>query len=621
LSATGTIGLNTNNTAFQVKDSSGTLRTAFLMNASDIFTIGTTNNVVRVNSFDVELNAQTGRTVAAMVNSSTIGSFSSTGLAVTGTGTFTTAPNSGIDIYSNPSTNSAKQTTLRLWGHEGSAGRYVEIACVNGAGANINNLALSTGYAGTVTERLRIDAATGNVGIGTTSPDTTLDVEAANASFRVYGTGATDTPQFQLRNGSQIWQQIVDGADSNKWKLKTGGGLTALTCDTSGNFGIGTASPAEKLDVAGNIKIGKSGDSSVGGGYQSVSSFTKKYYGSYWNSVVGPTEAQVGAIYGITTASNVNPSPVTRLTLQAAAAGGAMTDVLSVLGSGNVGIGTTSPSQLLTFGNATAGLGIGWGDTSGNYANIFAPYSASGLVLAAGFQGNRSSDAYTSSYGGGAMYRSGIRLNAFGNGNIQFFTDGSSTIANGSAFTPTERMRIDSSGNLRIGVTGVAYNTERLTVYKSGNVESAAFVNDAGANNYTVAISNRATTGDNKFVVFATESSDTTRGSIAYNRGSGVVVYATTSDYRSKDILGPVIDSGALIDSVPVYMGKIKGATLERPMFIAHETPAYAHTGEKDAVDAEGKPIYQQMDASTLVPVLWAELQSLRARVAALENN
>jgi hypothetical protein len=68
-------------------------------------------------------------------------------------------------------------------------------------------------------------------------------------------------------------------------------------------------------------------------------------------------------------------------------------------------------------------------------------------------------------------------------------------------------------------------------------------------------------------------------------------------------------------------MGKIKGATLERPMFIAHETPAYAHTGEKDAVDAEGKPVYQQMDASTLVPVLWAELQSLRARVAALENN
>jgi hypothetical protein len=70
-------------------------------------------------------------------------------------------------------------------------------------------------------------------------------------------------------------------------------------------------------------------------------------------------------------------------------------------------------------------------------------------------------------------------------------------------------------------------------------------------------------------------------------------------------------------------------------MFIAHETPAYAHTGEKDAVDAEGNPVYQQMDTSTLVPVLWAEAQSLRKqnanlvaqllalsqRVAALESN
>jgi hypothetical protein len=178
----------------------------------------------------------------------------------------------------------------------------------------------------------------------------------------------------------------------------------------------------------------------------------------------------------------------------------------------------------------------------------------------------------------------------------------------------------DDSGNFRIGVVSAAYNAERLTVYKSGNAESAAFINDAGANNYTVAISNRATTGDNKFVVFATESSDTTRGSIVYNRGTGLVTYATTSDYRAKDIIGPVADSGAVIDSVPVYMGKMKGATQERPMFIAHETPAYAHIGEKDAVDEDGSPVFQQMDASSLIPVMWAEIQSLRARVAQLET-
>ena len=95
-----------------------------------------------------------------------------------------------------------------------------------------------------------------------------------------------------------------------------------------------------------------------------------------------------------------------------------------------------------------------------------------------------------------------------------------------------------------------------------------------------------------------------------------MVAYNTTSDYRAKDISGPVTNSGALIDSTPVYMGKMKGATQERPMFIAHEVPAYAHTGVKDAVDENGNPKYQQMDASALIPVMWAEIQSLRKRLA-----
>lgn len=71
-----------------------------------------------------------------------------------------------------------------------------------------------------------------------------------------------------------------------------------------------------------------------------------------------------------------------------------------------------------------------------------------------------------------------------------------------------------------------------------------------------------------------------------------------------------------------VYVGKMKGATIERPMLIAHEAQAvapYAVTGTKDEVDADGNPKYQQMDASSLVPLLIAEIQSLRARVQTLE--
>jgi len=42
-------------------------------------------------------------------------------------------------------------------------------------------------------------------------------------------------------------------------------------------------------------------------------------------------------------------------------------------------------------------------------------------------------------------------------------------------------------------------------------------------------------------------------------------------------------------------------------------------TGEKDAVDENGDPIYQSMDHQIFVPLLIAEIQSLRSRIATLE--
>jgi len=197
-------------------------------------------------------------------------------------------------------------------------------------------------------------------------------------------------------------------------------------------------------------------------------------------------------------------------------------------------------------------------------------------------------------------------------------------VTTGSLFsTGTEQMRITSGNNLLIGQTTTSAGADgRLssTSASGSNIPAATFKSFDSNLQTTGIFYNAATTGDNRFIQFATESTYTDRGQITYNRGAGLVVYGTTSDYRSKDIISPVLNSGEVIDSVPVYMGKMKGATQARPMFIAHETPDYAHTGEKDAVDKEGNPVYQQMDASSLVPVLWAEIQSLRKRIAALES-
>jgi hypothetical protein len=177
-------------------------------------------------------------------------------------------------------------------------------------------------------------------------------------------------------------------------------------------------------------------------------------------------------------------------------------------------------------------------------------------------------------------------------------------------------MVIDTSGNLLVGTTSSVTGSPRAQIVAPASVAGLVIQNQTATND-TLACWNTATSGNNSFIGFYTEGSITSRGSISYNRTGGLTAYNTTSDYRAKDIYGPVTDSGALIDSTPVYMGKMKDATQERPMFIAHEVPAYAHTGEKDAVDADGKPVYQQMDASALIPVMWAEIQDLRKRLAA----
>ena len=158
-----------------------------------------------------------------------------------------------------------------------------------------------------------------------------------------------------------------------------------------------------------------------------------------------------------------------------------------------------------------------------------------------------------------------------------------------------------------------------MRVFSDSGRSQAIYATHPNVGGDVISCENSATSGNNIFITFYTDAT-VGRGSITYNRAAGLTVYNTTSDYRAKDIISPLLDSGEVIDSVPVYLGKMKGATQARPMFIAHETPNYAHTGEKDAVDKDGKPVYQQMDTSALVPVLWAEIQSLRKRVAQLES-
>ena len=183
-----------------------------------------------------------------------------------------------------------------------------------------------------------------------------------------------------------------------------------------------------------------------------------------------------------------------------------------------------------------------------------------------------------------------------------------------------EKARIDSSGRLLVGTPTSTYDA-RLTCQSVAGSTASVFLTDT-ASEYSTALLNTATSGNNGFALFQTEAIPVTRGSITYNRAGGVVAYNITSDYRAKTLLGALENPGETIDALKVYRGVMNGATIERPMLIAHEAQEvapYCVTGEKDAVDDDGNPIYQQMDHQVLVPLLIAEIQQLRARVVALE--
>lgn len=272
-------------------------------------------------------------------------------------------------------------------------------------------------------------------------------------------------------------------------------------------------------------------------------------------------------------------------------------------------IGGSTKATLDIYGNLCVGVTPSAWSIGGNIE------LAAGKIFAFGGDGYIAGNVY---YNGNWKYKTNAVATMYSQevGAHKWYIASSGTA--GNTITWTQAMLLDQSGNLLLGATAA---TGYLFSVVAGTAQAALLKGGTSATENT-AVWNTGTTGDNKFIAFYTEASATIRGSITYNRGGGLVAYNTTSDYRAKDIIGPVENSGATIDALKVYRGKMKGATIERPMMIAHEAQEvvpYSVTGEKDAENEKGDPILQQMDHVSLVPLLVAEAQSLRARVAALE--
>jgi len=97
---------------------------------------------------------------------------------------------------------------------------------------------------------------------------------------------------------------------------------------------------------------------------------------------------------------------------------------------------------------------------------------------------------------------------------------------------------------------------------------------------------------------------------------SSATSFNTSSDYRLKENIVPMTGALATVTQLkPVtYKWKLDGS--DGQGFIAHELAEVMPdcvTGEKDAVDKNGNPVYQGMDTSFLVATLVSAIQELKA--------
>jgi hypothetical protein len=109
----------------------------------------------------------------------------------------------------------------------------------------------------TAVERMRIQANTGYVGIGTDSPSQLLEVRGAAAKIRITDTDTSGTTGIEfVDSANTVDAEIEVGNSTQYFAIKTAGS-EAMRIDSSGNVGIGTESPANyRLHVEGEDDLG-----------------------------------------------------------------------------------------------------------------------------------------------------------------------------------------------------------------------------------------------------------------------------------------------------------------------------------------------------------------------------
>ena len=249
----------------------------------------------------------------------------------------------------------------------------------------------------------------GNVGIGTTSPVSKLEVNGgADAIATVTGTTTAARLDIKTNSYHRFLQTIESDGRFRLYNQTTS--TEQLTVTNAGNVGIGTTSPNNKLDVNGGARV--NGILTLNRG-----------------SIAGLKFSRGSDFYlGIDNSGNLN----------------FLNDSASSLGvwknDGNVGIGTTSPSYKLTsYSTTSEGDGTDEFPIVAGKANAIGNFTGIGLA------------SYIAANG---AVKAGIaleRVSSYGTGKLHFLN--SDTLSNSDATLSDSKMTILRNGNVGIGTT------------------------------------------------------------------------------------------------------------------------------------------------------------------------
>jgi hypothetical protein len=318
----------------------------------------------------------------------------------------------------------------------------------------------------------------GNVGIGTTSPNSRLEIGGTTGSYNS-GIGFAPTG-----TGARIYRTYISNDGGFNFDDATAG-ATRIKISSTGNVGIGTTSPTGKLEVAGNI-YASPGDTYDLGTNSSGNRFNWGYFGS---GVSSGTSAQ-----GLTLKTAAD-WPIIFTTNNV--------EKMRILSNGNVGIGTTAPGAKLDVNSniSTSSTDVIKLTQATNGANKAA--ASLGLSIQNGGEATNAADLWFTTATGGSL---------------------------------VERLRITSAGNVGIGTTspsGKLDITSELTSDYTSAVRLRNTSSGTSATNVAIEFWDRTTTINAAIIG--------TRGNVLGHWGGDLI-------FKNQQINSPQTNPSALVE-------------------------------------------------------------------------